>query len=180
MNELPTSLRELRNRIAQGETFEYRFFWKGPFSQWVTSNFTEDGVRFRTAEHYMMYRKALLFGDKKFAAEILRVSHPREAKDLGRSVRNFSEDKWVGHREEIVYQGSLLKFTQNPDKMEDLMATQGKILVEASPEDQIWGIGFEDNHPSALQPEKWKGLNLLGFTLTRLREHFLRESSLKV
>ena len=30
--------RELLRRIDAGEKFEYHFFWKGPFSQWVPNN----------------------------------------------------------------------------------------------------------------------------------------------
>lgn len=173
---LPTSLRELRRRSAEGEQFEYHFFWRGPFSQWPTAPFSEDGVRFRTPEHYMMYKKAQLFGDKKVAAEILKVSHPRDVKELGRAVRGFDEGKWQGHREAIVYQGSMLKFTQNPDKLADLLVTRGAILVEASPDDKIWGIGLDESHPSANDPAKWLGLNLLGFTLTRVREDLLAKA----
>ena len=36
------------------------YFWSGIYSQWNKSDFTIDGVKFTTAEQYMMYKKALL------------------------------------------------------------------------------------------------------------------------
>ena len=36
----------------------------GCLSQWWPAEFTVDGVSFRSAEHYMMWRTALLFGDQ--------------------------------------------------------------------------------------------------------------------
>jgi predicted NAD-dependent protein-ADP-ribosyltransferase YbiA (DUF1768 family) len=39
------------------------------------------------------------------------------------------------------------------------------VLVEASPVDRIWGIGLAATNGAAMNPEKWRGLNLLGFAL---------------
>ena len=37
---------------------------KHPFSQWYDSPFVDEKVKFRTAKHYIMYKKALLFIDQ--------------------------------------------------------------------------------------------------------------------
>jgi ribA/ribD-fused uncharacterized protein len=44
------------------------------------------------------------------------------------------------------------------------------LLVEASPADRVWGIGLDAHSPDAQQPERWKGLNLLGFALMEVRD----------
>jgi predicted NAD-dependent protein-ADP-ribosyltransferase YbiA (DUF1768 family) len=46
----------------------------------------EGSPSFPTSEHYMMYRKALLFGDKAVAEKILVAETPGEAKTLGRQA----------------------------------------------------------------------------------------------
>ena len=137
----------------------------------------------------MMYQKAMLFGDAEVAAEILVAEHPRTVKGLGRKVRNFDEKKWVKARDAIVCKGNLLKFTTavteegfrkgTSSKAEDipliegslkemLIATGDKEIVEASPYDRIWGVGFTAK--DADQNRKRWGLNLLGKALMQVRE----------
>jgi len=51
-----------------------------------------------------------------------------------------------------------------------LLNTNERILVEASPVDPIWGIGMAADHKEVNNPEKWQGLNLLGFALMEVRD----------
>jgi hypothetical protein len=121
----------------------------------------------------MMYGKAILFGDTEIAAEILEAASPRQHKALGRKVRNFNDATWKAHREQIVAAGSRAKFTQNAELRQALLDTAGTELVEASPFDRIWGIGLAASDPRAENPAKWRGQNLLGKILTRLRDELL-------
>lgn len=150
-------------------------FWHGPFSQWHPSSFTLGGVTYSHAEQFMMHAKALLFGDQETAAKILLADTPREQKALGREVKGFSQSIWELFREGIVFTGSYAKFTQNPDLLRELLATKGTTLVEASPRDTIWGIGLGAENPKAKNRSQWRGLNLLGEALTRVREAILQE-----
>ena len=52
------------------------FFWytSSPFSQWHPSLFTVEGNTFTSAEQYMMYNKAVLFGDSAIAEEIMSLN----------------------------------------------------------------------------------------------------------
>ena len=61
------------------------------------------------------------------------------------------------------------KFSQNPDLKAKLVATGEKVLVEASPNDKIWGIGLRPNDPNVQDPTLWKGENLLGKCLMVVR-----------
>ena len=178
-------LSTLLNSIQAGQSPKWLFFWghtpskdgsvsKSCFSQWWEGNpFKVGDVTYSTAEHYMMAEKARLFGDMDSLQLILRARTPAEAKKLGRKVADFDEPTWVAARYDIVFQANLAKFTQHPQLNSFLLQTGDRVLVEASPFDRIWGIGMASSSPHAEQPEKWKGLNLLGFALMDVREHLL-------
>lgn len=67
------NLQWLLNKVEKKENVKYLFFWghaaskdgslsKSCFSQWWASAFIVDGVSYATAEHWMMAKKAELFG----------------------------------------------------------------------------------------------------------------------
>ena len=149
---------------------EFVFFWGGTFSQWCPSPFVIDGKKFDDAEMYMMYCKAMLFNETESAELILTAQHPSDSKAIGRRVKNFNKEVWELHCKKFVYDGNYAKFTQNTDLLKDLMATGDSELVEASPEDKIWGIGLHESNPLAQNKETWQGTNWLGEILTQLRE----------
>lgn len=149
------------------------FFWRGPLSQWYLSDFIVDGIRYNTAEQYMMYMKAVIFHDKETARKILNTKSPKIQKLLGRQVKNFHVDKWNNKACSVVYKGNYAKFTQNEDLYNYLLSTAPKLLVEASPVDLIWGIGLDEETAIVTPKNQWKGKNWLGKTLTNLRNDLL-------
>ncbi|KAI0365849.1 DUF1768-domain-containing protein, partial [Pilatotrama ljubarskyi] len=168
------------------------FFWKpeqeyGWASQWCRSPFSarvtmpdgeEREVCFPTAEHWMMRQKALLFGDKAVLERIARLPKtlpPKEVKALGRKVQEFDDATWVRERERIVLEGTLLKFRQHPGLLQKLLETGERELVEASPRDRIWGIGYGKARAAEVGREKW-GTNLLGRALMEARRILRRDS----
>ena len=118
----------------------------------------------------MMAKKAELFKDDEVLEKIIQCNSPAEAKKLGREVKNYDDKLWLENRYEIVKQGNFYKFSQNLDLKNFLLNTKDRVLVEASPVDPIWGIGMAEDHKDVLNPEKWKGLNLLGFALMEVRD----------
>jgi ribA/ribD-fused uncharacterized protein len=156
-------------------TERFTFFWSGPFSQWFKSAFTLDGQDYVTAEQYMMAEKARLFGDEEIRSRILATANARKQKELGRQVRNFDAERWNAAAREVVYAGNRAKFTADPELLAALLATRGTTIVEASPEDRIWGIGLAEDDPAALDRATWRGTNWLGEVLTRLRDELIAE-----
>ena len=174
---------------------------------------------YKTAEHYMMHHKALLFGDAAAAEEILDAEQPWKVQKLGRLVEGFDQEVWERERERIVRDAVYWKFTspvslietqlptvvpkvqpgengpreRQPEgirvwKLSDsrnapltrshsfraaLLATGDRLLVEASPFDRTWGIGFSAKVAESKR-EFW-GLNLLGRCLMEVREQFRKE-----
>ena len=150
---------------------------KGCLSQWWPVAFTVDGVRYASAEHYMMAAKARLSGDAGAVEEILSAPHPGAAKALGRQVRGFDEQRWAEHRFDVVVAGNMAKFSQHPKLRDYLDGTGGRVLVEASPRDLVWGIGLAADDERAGSPERWPGLNLLGFALMEVRARLRAEQA---
>lgn len=147
-------------------------FWatREIYSNWHPAVFEVGGVQFNCTEQFMMYRKAMLFGDTETAQAVLAEPVPRAQKALGRQVKNFDDALWVAHREQIMFDGCYAKFSQNPAMKAALLATGEHLLVEASPDDRIWGIGLHETDPLAHDPATWQGLNLLGKALMQVRE----------
>ncbi|MCG7564516.1 NADAR family protein [Pseudoalteromonas sp. McH1-42] len=177
---------QLIEYIAKSKKPKFVFFWghqkaksgvsKSCFSQWYPAYFEQHGLMFKTAEHYMMYHKAMLFDNHEVALRILECGHPGEAKKLGRAVTGFDEATWNAKRFDIVVSANMLKFAQNPELKEFLRSTGKRVLVEASPVDKIWGIGLAEDHEFASVPQKWNGLNLLGYALMVVRDELSQDT----
>ena len=88
-------------------------------------------------------------------------------------MRGFDEATWERHREEIVTEGTRLKYRSSDGLKQVLMGTDDRPLIEANPADRIWGIGF--NASSAMANEQDWGQNLMGKALEKVREELRRE-----
>lgn len=98
-----------------------------------------------------------------------------EIKALGRQVRNYDDRIWSGIRQIVVYEGVVEKFRQNPDLKEQLLATGDALLAECAFNDRIWAIGLTMQDANRLNIEKWRGQNMLGFSLMQVREKLSKE-----
>ncbi|KAI5462888.1 hypothetical protein BGZ63DRAFT_452389 [Mariannaea sp. PMI_226] len=193
--------------MAESSSSEPLYFWRetdsetGWLSQWYYCPFKDDKdpkKTYKTAEHYMMHHKALLFNDEAVALQVLRAGHPRQVKALGRKVKRFDDATWEAHRRDIVRQGNILKFTtaiseegyhkgtapKGKSTKRKLIPIEGSLkqmlldtgdreIIEASPYDSIWGIGFTAANAEAAK-ESW-GLNLLGLELMEVRKILLEQ-----
>ena len=142
----------------------------GYLSNWYMSPFTADGIRFSSMEQFMMYRKAVAFGDRDRAAQILDTEDVGRIKELGRLVSGYNDNYWNGIRQIVVYEGLYAKFSQNEELKRLLQATGRAVLAECAVKDRIWGIGLSMDDPDRLDRRKWKGQNLLGYALMMVRE----------
>lgn len=156
------------------ESDKYYFFWKHQFGQWTKREIKDvEGVRYNCCEQYMMYKKAIIFGDMNSAKKILLEDRPFKQQELGREIKNFNQGVWDFYKEKVVYDGNYFKFTRYLDLRGRLIDTYPKELVEASPFDLVWGVGLDQDNPLILDPKNWRGQNLLGKILTNLRNDLI-------
>ena len=152
----------------------YLFFWKvgdtnGYLSQWFISPFVAEGMNFTTAEQYMMYKKAEFFSDHEMMHQIATTPDlgPWDHKRMGKRVRGFNAEAWNKENVRIIAGVNWCKFMQNGYLRFKLMNTGEKTLVEASPVDRVWGIGFDS--ATALANRHLWGDNRLGTSLMMVR-----------
>lgn len=157
-------------------TDKHVFFWNGIYSQWHKAPMTIDKIEYNSCEQYMMHQKALLFGDDIVASLIMEETNPREQKKYGRQIQNFDKATWDKNCLAIVYEGNLAKFRQNAGLREEMLNTGNRIFVDASPLDNIWGIGLDENAEGIDDPSYWLGLNLLGQALTLVKNQLRNET----
>ena len=79
---------EVFTRSDKGVTAYYSKY--SPFSNHFRCTFNIDGKTFSSVEQFFMFQKAMLFGDKQKATEILADPDPVKAKKHGYSVKNFN------------------------------------------------------------------------------------------
>lgn len=161
----------------------YIGFWSAKSKYGFLSNFYECRVVvidhiFSSAEQAFHYYKAILFNDEEIAEQILQSRTPKEAKALGRKVKNFDKKMWDENKVIICKMILRNKFNYNDDLKQKLLNTGDDILVECSPYDRIWGIGYNDTDPVFLyrQTDLW-GENLLGKCLMDIRKELRKEAS---
>lgn len=181
MNKPKYTIDTLLSHFETGEKLTFLFFWghtnkakesvgKQCLSQWYNAGFYVDSIHYKTAEHWMMAQKAALFNEPDLFNEIVNTDSAKKVKALGRKIKHFSSDIWDEHKYKIVVDGNTHKFTQNPELFDFLKQTDRAYLIEASPNDAIWGIGIAENNEDIDNPYLWPGQNLLGFALMEVRE----------
>lgn len=142
----------------------------GYLSNWYLSPFVLNGVSYSSMEQYMMHQKAICFRDLDSASKILTTDDVSLIKEYGRNVKNYDDHFWNGVRQIVIYEGLKAKFLQNPSLRKMLKETGDSLLAECAVRDTIWGIGLSMTDSSRFDPSKWKGQNLLGYALMKVRE----------
>ncbi len=183
--DMKYSVESIKQMLSADPNVRFIYFWghtpsvkgitQSCMSQWYDVEFQVAGVKYHTAEQYMMAQKALLFDDKQVFDQIMLADNPRDYKALGRKIRKFDSKIWDARKYDIVVEGNKAKFSQNDDLKKYLLSTGDAILVEASPYDRIWGIGLYPGQAAKGSIDQWRGLNLLGAALMEVRD-WLREA----
>lgn len=116
-----------------------------------------DGVVYPSAENAF---QSLKTSDPAIKTQLSQMG-PYEAKRFGAALPGLDVDAWNRDRVSHMRQVLRLKFTQNPDLAERLLATGGSELIEGNyHNDVFWGYSLQTH----------KGENWLGHLLESLRQ----------
>ena len=161
------------------------FILNEPFDVIYEINDVDESERkdfiWKSSEQCFMAHKAHCFMDFKTMGEIMSTEDPKEAKKLGRKVKDYNDEIWSSIRKTIMKKVVFEKFSQNEELKSLLLSEEfrGKTFVEGSPFDKVWGVGMDWRNPDIDNEENWKGKNLLGKVLTEIRDKFLEENEQK-
>lgn len=127
------------------------------FGTYFPMKLVMEGKMWPTVEHYFQAMKYP--NNAAYQEEIRKAKTPAAAKKLGKSAEATMREDWNTRREEVMMTANREKFSdRHPQLKQLLIGTGDAILLNASPQDNFWGIG-----------RKREGRNKLGKILMQLR-----------
>lgn len=160
---------------------KYAFFYTEWPSNFYRTHFTWEAFGekhdFFCTEQAFMWTKAKYFNDEEIASRILVADTPMDCKQLGRIVKGYDDKKWDLVRYSLMHDANYEKYKQDLKLRAKLIDPKfdGKMFVEASPTDRIWGIGRAIEDPAIEDESKWCGKNLLGKVITQVRAEIIHD-----
>ena len=166
-----------RDLSCERRVASFTFFFRSgsPLSNFYPCTFEDEhGQQYCCSEQYYQYHKALLFSDFSMASRIIHSTDSSFIKRCGRNVKGYRKNigRWqkFGARK-VMKMGLWLKFTQNSKLAHHLMNTT-RVLVEANPYDDYFGVGLGMYDPAIEDESSWKGRNIQGKLLMELKDEF--------
>lgn len=151
---------------------KHLFFDDNDFlSEWYKINFVIDGINFNSLKQYIIYKKAKLFKNDDIANKIIQITKIKSQKRLEKLIKNIDNNIWNEHKINIIYEGNFEKFNQNPLLKKLLLDTGDRLLINSTYDVEL-GIGLNKNDDKIFNELEWRGKNLLGKLLIKLRESF--------
>lgn len=141
----------------------------GIFSPNAKANFKDGDIELISCAQYLLYQKALLFNREDLAITFLESKDMHVIKRAVLELEECDQSLWNTYKFSIAVQGNYLKFTANPLIRNTLLRTEAKIIVNASPDDSVWGIGASAESCTGYIHD-WKGDNLMGFAIMQARD----------
>lgn len=140
--------------------------------------FSIDGQSYTSTEQYLFHQKALKVGDNGAAKLVLMTENAADAKKVGERIEwnEGIHGHWMKFASDKLYEGNQKKYEHNQELRKYLFDTAPKSLVEANPYDSRWGVGLHHNDPDIYDKTKWKGKNVFGLLLTKLRNRMMEST----
>ena len=105
INKLPNNLAPYL--AVQKENAEHIVFHRelSPWSNFHRSLFVLNGQQYHSAEQWIQFQKAMLFGDSNIANQILRSSTPQECKQLSHYMHGVDHATWKNEGSDLCLDG---------------------------------------------------------------------------
>lgn len=134
------------------------------------------GNTYNSVNQYLMFQKAITFRRYESSREIMSVKDSGEIRTIAdKNHMPLKESEliiWRKIRTAIMIRGVRHKFLQNQQLLGTLLSTGNKVIAECIKDDNIWGIGLDLSDPARLDADSWKGKNVMGRILMKLRNEF--------
>lgn len=171
---LPKCLFEVAHSSTWTEDVVGFFRKECPLSNHNPSPFILDNEPYSCIEEHLLSEEALLFGDEMTANNIRATDDPvemlRHRKHMIRNNPRYNRAEFEIAAPEILLKGLRAKFAQNDYNREFLLKTGTRQIVEASPYDRFFGIGYGHRDKNFLTRRDDWGNNALGKGLMAVRE----------
>ena len=113
----------------------------GCFSNFSAHPIQVDGWHWQTVEHYYQAQK-FVGSVNEGLIQVIREAHtPMDAAQIGRDRTLKLRSDWDQVKQNVMWQGVLIKFLTHVDIQRILLDTGEEVIVEDSPTDYYWGCG---------------------------------------
>lgn len=172
------------NIILFGQPNENEY---GFLSTFYPVEFVVDGIKYFTVEQVLASEKARLFLDDTLRKNIMKTRAPRSMRTMASSIvmkpatqtggfHQIQLHEWDGPISEgILNKATLAKFQQHPELRDKLLATGNATLALADSREKRHGIGLNLKDIGAQRSENWRGSNLYGRILMKVRSQLREE-----
>ncbi len=134
-----------------------------------------------SVEQLYMFRKSFYFSDHECCRKILDAPDARTTKRLGSNIERFISEVWEKPKKDVMKECLVRKFTDSIEhqNLKNILLTAPTILIEASPSDTYWGIGFSKEEGLYVLQQDWGNAeNWLGRLLMGLQKFLQNIASL--
>ena len=168
LDQLPKEI-ELKNLFTKSENGVSLFASKySPLSNlYSEATFSIDNQMYCSTEQYIQLRKAEIFNDEVSAGKIKAEKNPYTIMGIGKQVKGYKHDVWMGQVKDILRKANMAKYQQVEIARKTLLATEDNMIGEATL-DKKYGIGLHLTDKTALNPGNWAE-NLFGNVLMEVR-----------
>ncbi len=133
--------------------------------------FTVDNLTLPTAEHHYVYKKCEKANKPELLQSVIKAPNARSAKNIGNQIPDDELVNCGWHDAKLCIMNDILteKVIQVERFRSDLLETGNTPIVECT-SDTFWASGLNEQLTKTTLPTKYRGKNMLGALLEKMRD----------